>query len=346
MKKIFITALCFILILCTFTSCSRPPEFSEIEDRLKELIDASYEINELLFGEGLEVYPRVYENQFEIYRDADDKVYYYYELEDAELGKIYAYRYNDKRYFIASAEQKAGYVYAADGKFYYEIENYSAEGKESQVTSYYSDQHKKTYHFYTVTDPDYGSVYEYRELSVKYLRFSQSPIEGSEAIYSNANGYFYPIDYKEPEYEFYYNEDDPADYSYVRLDSKYLTVEQIKEAAEAVYSKEYLEGVYEMLFTGAVVDESDSGTLGARYYNYTDSDGQVWLMESDKYKSSIEGKRIYDFSTAKVKRRGSKSFANIEIESYIEGKPNERVKVTLSLTLQDDGKWYLDSPTY
>lgn len=345
MKKIFITALCLILILCSLTSCSKPPEFSEIEGRLKELIEASYEINDLLFGEGLEVYPRVYEKQFEPYNDGG-KVYYYYELDDAELGKIYAYRHNDKRYFIATAEEKAGYVYKADGKFYYEIENYNAEGKESQVTSYYSDQHKKTYHFYTITDPDYGSVYEYRELTVKYLRFSESEISGSEAIYSNDNGYFYPIDYKEPEYEFYYNEDDPEDYSYVRLDSKYLTVEQIKEAAEAVYSKEYLEGVYEMLFTGTAVFEDMKYTLGARYYNYTDADGQVWLMESDKYKSSITGKRIYDFSTAKVKRRGSKSFANIEIESYIEGKPAERVKVTLSLTLQDDGKWYLDSPTY
>ena len=108
MKKIFITALCLILILCTLTSCSRPPEFSEIEGRLKELIEASYEINDLLFGEGLEVYPRVYEKQFEPYNDGD-KVHYYYELDDAELGKIYAYRHNDKRYFIATAEQKAFY---------------------------------------------------------------------------------------------------------------------------------------------------------------------------------------------------------------------------------------------
>ena len=347
MKKIIITAICLLLILCTFTSCSRPPEFSEIEGRFRELIEASYEINDLLFGEGLEVYPRVYENKFEIYKDADGEVHYYYALEDATLGKVYAYRYTDKRYFISSTEEKSGYVYKADGKCYYEIEGYDVTGKESKVTSYYSDQHKKTYHFYTVTDPEYGFVYEYRELTVKYLRFSESEIAGSEAIYSNENGYFYPIEgYKEPEYELYYHEDDPADYSYVRPDNKYLSIESIKEAAEKVYSKQYLEGVYETLFTGAVVDENESGQLGARYYNYTDGDGQVWLMESDKYKSSITGKRIYDFSTAKVLRRGSKDFVNIEIESYIESKPEERVKVTLSMTMQDDGQWYLDSPTY
>lgn len=346
MKKIFITALCLILILCTLTSCSRPPEYAEIEGRLKELVEASYEINDLLFGEGLEVYPRVYENRFQIYRDADDNVHYYYELDDAELGKIYAYRYNHKRYFIGSTEERSGYVYKTGGKFYYEIEGYDPEGKQSSVTSYHDAQNDKTYHFYTITDPEYGSVYEYRVLIVKYLRFSESEISGSQAIYSNANGYFYPIEYQEPEYEFYYSEDDPEDYSYVRTDSKYISIEQIKEAAEAVYSKQYLEGIYETLFTGVVISESESGKLGARYYDYQDSDGQIWLMESDKYESKIEGKRIYDFSTAKVLRRGSKNFVNIEIETYIEGKPNERVKVTLSMTRQDDGKWYLDSPTY
>jgi hypothetical protein len=60
----------------------------------------------------------------------------------------------------------------------------------------------------------------------------------------------------------------------------------------------------------------------------------------------IKGKRVYDFSTAKVVKPGSSDFANVEIESYLEGEPDKRITVTLSLIKQSDGQWYLDSATY
>ena len=279
MKKLLATALCAVMLLLSLTSCGgRAPEFSEIEGRLTELIEASYGVNEILFGKGPEVYPKVYENEFQPHR-VGDKLYYYYVIEDSELGEIYVYKTTYK-----------------------------------QVKTYL----QKT----DVKDAEKPAVYE-------------------------ADGYFYyEIEYTEPTYDFYYRKDtDPEGYSYVKLDDEYGSVELIKMYAESVYSEGYLKGVYEMLFTGAAVSDDASGVKGARYYNYEDPDGRVWLMSADDYTSFIKGKRIYDMSTAKIVRPSNKDFVNIEIESYLESSPDARIKVTLSL-IKQNGEWMLDSATY
>lgn len=417
MKKFLAMALCVITLLFGFTSCSKPPEYSEIEDRLKELIEASYGVNDLLFGEGLPIYERVYEHEFSIWRDPDtDEVYYYYELEDDSLGKLIAYRVTDVSFYILSDTEIEGgefigrkegkncykidyddsklYYYAPhtqkqQGKelvyedkvnklYYYEID-YDALGKEKRegvfedkelkkkykyceiedetygkVYEYLGKKPKKveskaegdqTYFFYTMSDATYGTVYEYRRQNVKYIQSLNSKKAGEEPIYSASGVYYYPVEYEEKIYDFYYSGDEPAGYSYVTLDAPYTSIEQIKEYAETVYSKEYLAGIYEMLFTGAVISDDASGKLGARYFSYEESDGSVWLMKSDEYESIISSKRIYDMSTAKVVRPGSKEFANVEIETYTEAEPDKRVTVKLSLVKQD-GEWYLDSATY
>jgi hypothetical protein len=279
MKRIFAAALCAVMILLTLTSCGgRAPEFSEIQGRLEELIEASYGVNDILFGKGLSVYPKVYENEFRPYR-VGDKLYYYYVLTDAELGEIYVY--------------KSTY---------------------QQVKTYLQKTDKE--------DPEKQAVYE-------------------------ADGYFYyEIAYEEPTYDFYYRKDtDPAGYSYVKLDDEYGSVELIKMYAETVYSEGYLKGVYEMLFTGAAVSDDASGVRGARYYNYEDPEGRVWLMSADDYTHLFKEKRVYDMSTAKIVRPSNKDFVNIEIESYLESTPDVRVKVTLSM-IKQDGVWMLDSATY
>ena len=349
MKKILIIALCVIMTALSLTSCSRPPEYSEIEDRLKELIEASYEVNELLFGDGLEVYEKVYEPEILLYRDASDRIYYYYVIDDEELGKIYAYKNTDVLYFVSSNSQKDGeeYVYLDDnGNYYYQIE-YNGSDMEKEVSTYEDKKSGQKYYFYVIEDENIGKVYEYRLQTVKYLIRSAEQKSDEELIYEDKDKghFYYYIDYKEKEYELYYTEDTPAGYSYVRVDEKYTSVEQIKEAAEKVYSKQYLEGVSEMLFTGAVVSDDASGSLGARYYNYTDENGTVWFMESDEYQPLIKEKRIYDLSTAKIVRPGNSRFANIEVETYLEGSPEKRVTVKLSIIKQDDGQWYLDSFT-
>ena len=351
MKKIIALVLCVLTVLCVFTSCSRRPELSEIEGRLSELIEASYGVNDILFGEGLAVYERVYEHKFEVYRDAEsNKVYYYYVINDAELGKIYGYRHTEELYFISSETEKedAEHVYRdAEGNYYYEI-SYNGDDMEKEVGSYEDKAAGVTYYFYKISDETYGTVYEYRLQTMKYIRETEKPLIGETPLFTAEGKYlfYYAIDYTEPTYDFYYSGDEPEGYSYVRLDEKFHSIDMIKEYAETVYSDEYLKGVYELLFTGAVISDDASGKIGARYYNYEDEDGRMWLMESDKYESFIKGKRIFDMSTAKVVRPGNKKFANVRIESYLEGDPENRTTVTLSIVKQDDGKWYLDSATY
>lgn len=283
-KRILILMLSAILILSSvlsLASCSKPPEYSEIEDRFIELVEASYEINKVLFGEGLPTYERVYDPRLSVkLYDDEGTRYYYYEIEDKELGAIIAYR-----------------------------------------SSYLSP--------YT------------------YVRKYDAPIEGKTAVYEDIekSTYYYSIEYTEKTYDFYYTDSDPEGYDYVNEDSEYQTVESIKEAAEKVYSKEYLESsVYEALFTGAVTSEGTTG-LSARYMEHTSNTYGKALMQSNTYPALVKETRIFDFSTAKLVKPSSKELVNIEVDTYLESDPDERTVVRVTMVLVD-GEWYLDSGTY
>ena len=71
----------------------------------------------------------------------------------------------------------------------------------------------------------------------------------------------------------------------------------------------------------------------------------AYLMQSNTYPPLVTEKRIYDFSTAKVVRPGSKELVNIEVESYLESSPENRITVRITMVKQN-GEWYLDSGTY
>lgn len=125
------------------------------------------------------------------------------------------------------------------------------------------------------------------------------------------------------------------DYEMVRSDSKYLTVEQIKEAAEKVYSADYLDSVYDMAFVG-YADET-IGVVAARYYEY---DG--WIYKSMSSLPLTTGARNYDFDTIKIVKPSKADYINFTVDTEKDG---EKLTITLSALLTDDG-WRLDSPTY
>lgn len=286
-KRIF--ALCLSLLLAVtscfaFSSCGAP-DYSEIEARFVELVEASYEVNKLVFGEGLETYERVYDpkNTTEVYKGTDGKNIYYYEVYDPD--------------------------------------------SEDMIVAYRSS--------YTVP--------------FSYVRVVKKPVEGQNAVYQNADEkvYCYALEnYEEKQYDFYYSTTDPEYYDYVVAESPYLTVEQIKDKIESVYSVDYLNtSVYEGLFTGASASDDLTG-LYARYIEYYDVDTDTAsLMESNLYEPLISETRYYDFSTAKMVKPGSSKLVNIEVESYVNSKPDERITVRVTMVLQD-GEWYLDSGTY
>ncbi|MBQ3056376.1 MAG: hypothetical protein IJC95_02675, partial [Clostridia bacterium] len=86
---------------------NRPPELESLRPRVIALIDASHEINEIFWGEGLPTHPRVYREYytrvpFYLQEDGDhytfsdaqtDYKLYYYTFTDAEVGDILAYQY-------------------------------------------------------------------------------------------------------------------------------------------------------------------------------------------------------------------------------------------------------------
>ena len=284
MKKILALILCLCLMIPFAVSCSRPPEYVEIEGRLKELVEASYQVNLLLFGEGLPTYERVYDprSTTDVFKDeANGKIYYFYELEDPSLGRVVAFRssYLDDFAYVQVLKEE---------------------------------------------DPD-------RELYYKHPTLK-------------AFCYLLP-EYEEPTYEFFYDEDDPDDYDYVRYDQEIHSINQIKALAEQVYSAEYLAAIYESTFVGTLSAAENVSGLSARYMEYTDEQGNVSLMESNTYKPLIHERRLFDFSSAKIVRPANKKFITVEIDSYLESSPQNIQTIHLSMILQD-GIWMLDSATY
>jgi hypothetical protein len=261
------------------------PDIEEIRGRLEELINASYEVNVLLFGEGSETYERVYDPKASMkYYENDGQRYYYFYIEDEEVGNILAYR------------EKA-----------------------------------------------YGDEYNYLLVTGK-----SDAAEAEKLVYTNKEDglYYFSIEYEKKEAEFYYDADLPKDYDVVRLDEKYHSIDMIKESAEKVYSKAYLNSIYETLFTGVLIsDDISSGLLTARYIEYEDKNGDIWFMESNTYEPLVSEKRILDVSTARVARGSKAKRVRIELESYLESKPEERMTVIINLALEN-GVWYLDSGTY
>ena len=246
MKKIICLILCLVCLLPTMTSCGKP-EYVEIEDRFRELIEASHEINVLFWGEGLETYERIYDplstlNVYTVTDPNDPETVlsrtYYYELRDETYGRVIAFR---SSYLVPYS-----YVQVL-------------ETEDSTRTPHYVSESGKTF------------------------------------CYLLEN-------YEEPDYEFFYEDDDPSDYDYVRLDAPYQTVSQIKEAAEKVYSPEFLASHYDVLFVGtAGLTDSVTG-LSARYIERADDEGATYLMQSNTYEALITERRIYDFSTVEMVR--------------------------------------------
>lgn len=291
MKRIFSLVLCALILIPCLASCSKPPEYSEIEERFRELVEASGEINMIFFGEGLPTYERITDPQ--------------------STMDVY-------------------------------VEETTDENGET----------KKTYHYYyKVPDGNYDSLYAYRKSYLDdyvYISVQSTPDAEKTPFYEDESRsvYAYLVEgYTEPEYEFFYDSEDPHDYDYVRPNEKYRDVDDIKAAAEKVYSSDYLEAIYESMFIGSVAASDKVEGLSARYIEYSDSEGNISLMRSNTSAAFITEIRQYDFSTAKIVKPANSKYVTIEIDSYLPSKPAERLTVRLSMLLEN-GQWMLDAATY
>lgn len=288
------------MLVPILASCSNPPEYTEIEARFRELVEASGEINMIFFGDGLATYERITDPKSTTTLVREDPVY----------------------------DENGEPVLDVNGKQKYE-----------------------RHYVYEVPDETYGTVYAYRKGytgKYTYLCVLSSPDTSKTLFYEDAekSQYVYVLEgYTEPEYEFFYTSDDPTDYDYVRSDSKYTTVAEIKAAAEKVYSTDYLEAIYETMFVGTLSATTDVSGLSAKYIDYSDDEGNISLMKSNTSEAFITEIRQYDFSTAKIVKPANAEYVTIEIESYLPSKPAERLTVELSMILEN-GQWVLDAATY
>ena len=143
MKKFIKIAACLFalaIISGSLASCSQPPALDAVKDEFVALIEASVEVNNIFFGEGLPTYKRAEGDGNLIYLE-EHKAYYTF-ITDGERS-ILKYKIGDDawKYAEKTAESGKGESIFTDseGNFYYPI-----EFDESQYEYVYdadSDEH-------------------------------------------------------------------------------------------------------------------------------------------------------------------------------------------------------------
>ena len=107
MKKIItsLLAVCLLLSAASLSSCSlgSPPELEEVYDDLVDVIEASHEVNVLLFGAGLPVYPRG--------TAEDELIHRYYGVNDD--GNLYVTPYA-KYAYVEDMKEAIAAVYGSE----------------------------------------------------------------------------------------------------------------------------------------------------------------------------------------------------------------------------------------
>ena len=119
MKKT-VRAISFLLVtvlILAFSACGAAPELSEVKDTFVELIESSYEINDIFFGKGLAVYERGgdFATKYYIYENLSEN-YDFYEIVQSESGYLTADSIKEAASKVYSADYLEGiYTMAFDG---------------------------------------------------------------------------------------------------------------------------------------------------------------------------------------------------------------------------------------
>ena len=129
----------------------------------------------------------------------------------------------------------------------------------------------------------------------------------------------------------------PADPIYL-MENGFLTVDDLKEDAEKVFSTDYCISIRTSVFSSSA---GDYGMVGyVRYYQGTDT-----IMVYKKYKPLLTDTVEYDYSNISViGSKGEIVTVNIPIKVTRGNLSQERV-IKIDLVEEKDG-WRIDSPTY
>ncbi len=325
-KKLIIAIVSVVLVLAILAGVlivngvikNRPPELEEIRGRLEKVITASGAVNDMFWGEGLATYPRIYSEGFS-FKDV------YGVGEDTQERNI------------------SGFVFDnADGRTIVAYHPWMYFIPKGQTNGIYYDFEKKA-----ILDgkPDDDSYYRFAVRTGKPREGAEQNAYLAENLAEIYKGEYYYYDLADFDLNkvFFYNEKDDPNYDYVRTDSGYLSIEDMKLAAEKVYSQDYLTSLYESMFTGMT---TGSAMLYARYYDYEDTEsGTVSLVKYNKEKGYDLTDWVYDFSTMKMVEESNASFVTVEVERTDAADASRRETKKLYFALED-GQWYLDSPSF
>lgn len=290
-------------------SCSAPPEYSSIRTRLEQLVEASYEVNEIIWGKGLPTYERVSDPRSSLALYKTDKTYTSNDGKELPLNYHYYYPISSEYTVIAYRREKD---YKAD--FRYAL----LTDKEYDATA-----------LALLFPAEQGTEESY------YTELYADEKSGKRA---------YSIPFTEKKYDFYYTAADPEDYDYILADSPYASVDSIKEYIRTVYDEKYADSLDSVLFDGIA---EGSLVMKARYSPYVNSRGVSMLASLNTYEPLFEEERVYRFETGKIVRNSSNDErVVIELESYLPSESDKIEIVKLAMTLGKDGKWYLSSPSY
>ena len=140
----------------------------------------------------------------------------------------------------------------------------------------------------------------------------------------------------------YYGLNSAQSYEMITQNAKFYSVDEIKQAAEKVYSKDYLNDVlYKTAFDGYAIEDGAGGAVVgvSRYY---ENEGYFW--QAKNHKVFYTAMRIYDYSTMQVHALGRGDACVVTMDSWLEDTPEKVENVEIPLVLQD-GKWFLDNFT-
>ena len=133
----------------------------------------------------------------------------------------------------------------------------------------------------------------------------------------------------------YYNDQYPA-YNRVMEISSFLTIDEMKQKSNEIYSTEYMADLYETAFDGVMTGSSSA------YLRFLETSD--WIYQNRYATDYNLSKRIYDYSTMKIVKPSNGEYVNITIDSYT--LEDRTVKSVLLTFVYERGNWYLDSPTY
>ncbi|MBO5701819.1 MAG: hypothetical protein J6S71_05225 [Clostridia bacterium] len=182
-----------------------------------------------------------------------------------------------------------------------------------------------------------------------------------EAIHTDSEGnFYYPIEFDESQYNYYYDTESPTNYDYVRTDCPYQSLEQIMALAESVYTQSYLKGENytegDMGYGGVYAAMFDGIALGTEIsyarYRIDDSIDGFYLLKSNEFEPFFEEHKTYDYDTMKIVKPSRANLINVEITAYGRYIDYENFAVingehTVTLTfVKEGGEWRLDTPTY